>query len=218
VNSPTQLQLRDLSHPLRLGTQGFPGCAQVIGWRMRGIEWSNYNMLHVSSDLHTGTHVDAMLHCMPDGIDAAALPLANCVGPAVVIDLRAKGIKGAVFTPDDFFPFETEIRKYHKVLATTGWAKKWETADYYSDFPGFTRECAEYLVKDLGIHLIGVEQPSVHPIDHLEVHRRFFQGNVIIVEGLADLESIPCPLVDFFAAPLRFEGADGSLVRAFCRF
>ena len=209
--------LQDLSHPLKIGTQGFPGCARILAWPMREISWSQYNMLHVSTDLHTGTHVDAMLHCVSDGADAAALPLAHCIGTAAIVDLRAKGKKGAIFEPADFQPHEARIRQAGKVLVKTGWAKTWETPAYHKEFPGFSRAAAAYLV-DLGLHLIGVEQASIHPTDHLEVHRIFFQKNVVIVEGLANLEAVGAEMVEFFAVPLRFEGADGSPVRAFCRY
>jgi kynurenine formamidase len=210
-------RIHDLTHPLKLGTKGFPTCAQLQGWPMREIDWSNYNMLHISTDLHTGTHLDAMKHCMPDGIDAAALPLEHCIGAAVIVDVRGKGEKGATFTVADFQPAEAKIRQAKKVLVKTGWSKHWDTSDYHDNFPGFSREAAEYLVS-LGIHLVGMEQASVHPTDHLEVHRAFFRKNVIIVEGLADLASVPVDTVEFFAAPWRFEGADGSLTRAFCRY
>jgi len=208
----------DLSHRIRLGTQGFPGCAQILGWPMRGIEWSHYNMLHVSTDLHTGTHLDAMLHCVAGGKDAAALPLEHCVGPAFVIDLQHRGVKGALFTPADFLPHADEIKRHGKLLVKTGWARHWETPAYHDSFPGFSRDAATYLVEELGIHLIGVEQASIHPVDHLEVHRIFFNREVVIVEGLANLAPVPAPVVEFFAVPLNFEGADGSLVRAFCRY
>ena len=174
-------------------------------------------MLHISTDLHTGTHLDAMRHCMPTGIGAADLPLHHCVGKAFIVDLRAKGNKGNVFTAPDFQPYEAQIHKCEKVLVKTGWSKTWETPAYHDNFPGFSAEAATYLVS-LGIHLIGVEQASVHPTDHLAIHRIFFEKNVIIVEGLADLESVPCDTVEFFAAPWRFEEADGSLIRAFCRY
>ncbi len=210
--------LHDLSHRIRLGTRGFPGCAQILGWPMRGIEWSHYNMLHVSTDLHTGTHLDAMLHCVAGGKDAAALPLEHCVGPAFVIDLQHRGVKDALFTPADFLPHADEIKRHGKLLVKTGWARHWETPAYHDAFPGFSRDAATYLVEELGIHLIGVEQASIHPVDHLDIHRIFFNREVVIVEGLANLASVPAPVVEFFAVPLNFEGADGSLVRAFCRY
>jgi arylformamidase len=210
------MKIHDLTHPLRLGTKGYPGCARVIGWPLREIGLSHYNMLHISTDLHTGTHVDAMKHCMPEGIDVASLPLEHCIGPAVIVDLRKKGEKGAEFEPEDFHPWEEAIRRTGKVLVKTGWSKTWDTSDYYDRFPGFSRPAAEYL-RELGIHLVGVEQASVHPSNHLEIHRIFFERNIIIVEGLADLESVPVTEVEFFAVPLRFEEGDGSPVRAFCR-
>jgi arylformamidase len=212
-----RMKIHDLTHPFCLGTKGYPGCARIVGWPMREISRGNYNMLHISTDLHTGTHVDAMRHCLPDGMDVASLVLEHCVGPAVVVDLRRKGAKGSEFEPDDFLPWETEIRRTGKVLVKTGWARTWGTPGYYEQFPGFSREAAHYL-RDLGIHLVGMEQASVHPTDHLEIHRIFFERNVIIVEGLADLASVPLTEVEFFAAPLRFEGGDGSPVRAFCRY
>lgn len=214
---PTTSKILDLSHPLRLGTPGFPTCAKIIGWPMREISWSDYNMLHISTDLHTGTHLDAMRHCMPDGIDTAALPLEHCVGSAVVVDLLHRQGKGSLFEVSDFKPQEAKIREHKKVLVKTGWSRTWNTPDYHDNFPGFARDAATYLV-DLGIHLIGVEQASIHPTDHLEVHRIFFRKNVIIVEGLANLTQIPSEVVEFFAVPLRFEEGDGSPVRAFCRF
>ena len=210
-------RLLDLTHPLKLGTKGFPGSAQFIGWRLKEIELSNYNVLHISTDMHTGTHVDAMRHCVADGLDTASLPLEHCVGPAVVVDLRRKGGKGDLFTPEDFRPQEAEIRRHRKVLIQTGWAKTWDTPDYHDNFPGFTHAAAEYIV-GLGIHLVGVEQASIHPTDHLAVHKIFFHRQTIIIEGLANLTAITTPVVEFFAAPLRLVGGDGSLVRAFCRF
>lgn len=210
-------RIHDLTHPLALGTKGFPTCAQIIGWPMREISWSNYNMLHISTDLHTGTHLDGMLHCMPDGKDVSQLPLEHCVGEAVIVDLRAKGTKGAVFEKEDFEPYAEEIARTKKLLVKTGWAATWETEEYHDEFPGFSREAAEYVV-GLGIHLVGVEQASVHPTDHLAVHRIFFEKEVIIVEGLADLAAVPETVVEFFAVPLRFQQGDGSPVRAFCRY
>ena len=174
-------------------------------------------MLHISTDLHTGTHVDAMRHCIPDGIDAATLPLEHCIGLATVIDLTPKGVKGAVFEKSDFQPLESKIRKTKKILVKTGWSRVWETPEFYDGFPGFSREAAIYLC-DLGVHLVGVEQASIHSSDHLEIHRIFFENKTIIVEGLADLASVPVDEVEFFAAPLRFKDGDGSPVRAFCTY
>jgi arylformamidase len=41
-----------------------------------------------------------------------------------------------------------------------------------------------------------------------------FRGNVLIVEGLANLDQIQIPVFDFIALPMNITGGDGSPVRA----
>ena len=210
------MKIVDLTHPLRHGTQGFPGNARVVTWPLQEIAITNYNMLHVSTDLHTGTHVDAPLHCIDGGLDIAQMPLERCTGTALVLDMRHKGSRGDHFEIDDFAPHADAIRQHRKLLLTTGWSQTWDTPDFHDNFPGFRRDAAQHIV-DLGLELIGIEQASIHPTDHLEVHKIFFRQNVLIVESLANLSELPLGTVDFFAPPLRFVDGDGSLVRAFAR-
>ena len=66
--------------------------------------------------------------------------------------------------------------------------------------------------------LIGVEPPSVADVNDLaeltEVHQTLFRGGVVIVEGLANLDQITQPEVEFIALPLKISGGDGCPVRA----
>lgn len=210
------MNIVDLSHPVGIGTLGVPGCSRITGWPMYEIALKDYNMLHVSTDLHTGTHLDAPLHCMPGGREIAQVPLEKCVGPAWVLHLPQRGQPGALFGREDFEPHAAAIEKHRKVLVSNGWSRHWSTPAFYENFPGFTLEAAQYLT-NLGLELIGVEQASVHPTEHLAVHRVFFEREVVIVEGLANLSGLPAGEVEFFAAPWRFNGGDGSPVRAFAR-
>jgi kynurenine formamidase len=209
--------IHDLTHAIRIGTKGYPGCSRIVGWPMKEIALCDYDMLHVSMDLHIGTHVDGLKHCIPDGGDVASLPLEHCIGQAVVVDLQAKGVAGEEFEIADLQPHEETLRRYRKLLIKTGWSDLWESPAYHEKFPGVSPSCAEWLCS-LGVHLVGLEQPSVHSVEHLLVHRIFFNAKVVIVEGLADLKSVPDGVVEFFAVPLRFEGGDGSPTRAFCRY
>jgi len=209
-------KLVDLSHPVGIGTEGYPGCAEIVGWRMQKIELKRYNMLHIGTDLHTGTHLDAPLHCVAGGLSTAELNLDDCAGPAWVIDLRAKGKAGSHFEVADFEPHAEAIRRTRRVIVKTGWSRLWERAEFHENFPGFRRQAAQFLV-DLGLRLIGVEQASIHPADHLAVHQVFFSTGVVIVENLASVEELPDGEVEFFAVPWRFRNGDGSPVRAFAR-
>ena len=66
--------------------------------------------------------------------------------------------------------------------------------------------------------MIGVEPPSVTDVNNIQeltdVHQTLFRGNVLIVEGLANLDQIQSPVFDFIALPMNITGGDGSPVRA----
>ena len=66
--------------------------------------------------------------------------------------------------------------------------------------------------------MIGVEPPSVADVNNMEevteVHQTLFRGNVLIVEGLANLDQLSQPTVEFIALPMKIVDGDGSPVRA----
>jgi kynurenine formamidase len=68
------------------------------------------------------------------------------------------------------------------------------------------------------VGLIGVEPPSVADVNNSEelarIHTILFEGDVIIVEGLANLDAITQPRVHFIVLPLKIGRGDGCPVRA----
>ena len=71
---------------------------------------------------------------------------------------------------------------------------------------------------DRGVRLIGVDLPSVDPLDSktLDVHHALGRRGIIIVEGLW-LADVPTGRYELIALPLRIVGADGSPMRAVLR-
>lgn len=56
---------------------------------------------------------------------------------------------------------------------------------------------------------------DVHNLEELTaVHQTLFRGDVVIVEGLAHLDRLTQPRVEFFALPMKVIGGDGTPVRA----
>lgn len=68
------------------------------------------------------------------------------------------------------------------------------------------------------VGLIGVEPPSVADVNEMreltDVHQTLFHGNVVIVEGLANLDQLQHDQVEFIALPMKILDGDGSPVRA----
>lgn len=166
---------------------------------------------------HCGTHMDAPLHFL--GEEGASLDqqrLEVCCGPARVIDLTPVepgeliGVARVRARLPEPVPGE-------RLLLRTDWSKRFGTPDYRDRLPRISVELAQWLV-ERGVALVGVEPPSVADVNNLaeltEVHQILFRGEIVIVEGLAGLDQIRQPVVEFIALPLKITGGDGSPVRA----
>ncbi|MCC9645055.1 cyclase family protein [Rhodopirellula sp. JC740] len=193
---------------------------------MRGVEFEskftlandgwNASTLHLYS--HCGTHMDAPLHfeAAPQTIDQ--IPIEDCLGPAWVVDLTHLEPK----TPIEVHHLQTvadQHRPGDALLFKTGWSRHVHDAAYYRDnFQPISPELATWMVEHK-VRLIGVEPPSVADVNDLPavtlVHKILLGGNVIIVEGLTNLDAITTPKCLFGAMPLKVAGGDGAPCRAF---
>jgi arylformamidase len=193
---------------------------------MRGVEFEtlhtvnehghNSRMLHLYS--HSGTHMDAPLHFAAGDGTIDRIPLEHCLGPAWVADLS--GIEPrALITIAHLGLVAKKARSGDSLLLKTGWSAHVAQPQYYRDhFPRVSRELAEWCV-ERRIRLLGVEPPSVadvnDPVEVAAIHRILHSGQVIIVEGLTNLEASREERVLFGALPLKIEGGDGAPCRAF---
>jgi kynurenine formamidase len=99
------------------------------------------------------------------------------------------------------------------VLLRTGWERHWGTPRYYRDWPWLEPALAERLA-GAGLRGVGLDSPSVDPLDEGASHERLAAGGLINVENLANLDRLPDGPFLFMAFPLRLQGAEASPVRA----
>lgn len=173
--------------------------------------WSQANgdsvtVSRVTMSTHLGAHVDAPLHYVPGGADAASMPLDPFLGPARVIRLP----RAAVIDRAAALRATGAERALFSVLQGSG-------EEFPKQFPTFSTDAAQALV-DLGVVLVGTDAPSVDPVDSktLDAHRILYAGGVAILEGLA-LDVVPEGNYELIALPLRWKDVDGSPVRAILR-
>ena len=100
-----------------------------------------------------------------------------------------------------------------RVIYETGWHRHFGQPDYFTDFPSLTQPAAAYLAGRC-IRLLGMDTPTPSR-DYYEVHHLLQQkpAEIVIVESLANLDMLPEDFL-FIGFPLRFEGGDGSPIRA----
>jgi arylformamidase len=180
------------------------------------LEVEGWNATTLSLYSHVGTHMDAPRHFLLEGATLDQQDLSVCVGPATVVNL-APAQPRQLITVDDLSSVLESIAPGARLLIRTDWHKRYGTPEYRNELPRISLELARWLV-ERKVAMIGVEPPSVadvnNPRELTDVHQTLFRGNVLIVEGLANLDQIKSPNIEFIALPMKIIGGDGSPVRA----
>jgi len=173
---------------------------------------------------HTGTHMDAPLHFIKDGVSIDQMPLNSMIGPVTIYDLShlPEDSEVTIDMLGDVDPTERILFKY-------GWGKNWGTKKFYYGYPYLSTELAHHLVQK-GVKLIAMDSPS--PDDSAisltnetrgsemdsPIHKILLGQGVILVEYLANLESIPdVEGWNIAVLPIKVKGSDGAPARA-CLF
>jgi arylformamidase len=205
--------LYDITLPIREDMITYPGSPPTRVRPHNKLEdGDDANVTTLSFGSHTGTHVDAALHFVPDGQAVDALPLDVLIGPAVVVHLpadvvaigadalRAAGIDGA-----------------RRVLLRTRNAALLDRDAFDPGFAHLTGDGARYLLEQ-GVRLVAIDYLSIEGFDAGEpvAHRTLLEREVIVVEGV-DLREVPAGRYELICLPLKVAGIDGAPLRAVLR-
>ena len=178
------------------------------------------NLTRFNIVVHQGTHVDAPIHILEGANSIDEMDLGLFHGEGVVWSV-AKPARARIDV-NDLKNQHPPLNRGDFLLLDTGWGKKYGTPDYY-DHPYFSMDVANWLC-DAGITFIGIDMitPEI-PLElrdetfSFQIHRVFFENNVVIAENLASMDKIIGHRVEIFALPLRIKGSDGSPSRIVTR-
>jgi arylformamidase len=220
------MEIIDLTYPIVHGMSHFaaPWHTDIFVEQMGTIECVGRETRKITLGTHSGTHMDAPLHFIPKGNSIDKIPLDRLIGDVTIIRLTN--------LPEDTCISRQMIEPFplsRRIIFFTGRGQRWNTNAYYHGYPYLSLDAAQYLV-DNGVDLIGLDTPSpddsrtrignpaINADEDSPAHKFFLSHGVILVEYLANLES----LKDYngwklIVMPLKIAGADGSPVRA-CLF
>ena len=190
----------------------FPGTEPPVLREADTIARNGYAELKITLMSHTGTHLDAPAHMLPQGRTLDSYPITEFHGRAVLADFsRGAGYRIGV---EDLTLYENRLRQSRFLILRTGWAERWGREDYFRDFPALTPSAARWII-GLGIKGVGVDTLSVDRIEDRDfpVHHCLFESGLFVMENLNNLAQVG---TDFILAcfPLRIKNADGAPVRA----
>jgi arylformamidase len=205
------MKIYDISVPISASLVTWPKDPPVRISQPRHFDKGDHAVVsHLDMGAHTGTHVDAPAHFLPNGASLGSLDLQVLVGPALVVYTPNADALTPGVLEDLSIPPGTE-RLLFRTRNSDLWAQASHT--FYQDFVAISEEGALWLI-DRGIRLVGIDYLSVAPYaDTGPTHRILLQAGVIPLEGL-DLHSVEPGLYQLVCLPLCIPGIEGAPARA----
>lgn len=164
---------------------------------------------------HCGTHMDAPWHFEVNKQTIDELPVSRLVSTAWVVHLPNVQPQ-ALLLVSHLGEVANNFQSGDSLLLRTDWSKKVGTDEYRNGLPRISVELAEWFGAKK-VNILGVEPPSVADVNNLEevtqIHHILMKNDVIIVEGLTNLDAITQPKVQLIALPLKVKKCDGAPAR-----
>jgi kynurenine formamidase len=190
----------------------FPGSPQPSF-----IEWSKFEIHGYSSEVmflstHTGTHIDAPSHFIPDSRTIDKIKVSRFVSSSILIKIPKKADQQ--ITLNDII--NCKIHANDTVVFATGWEKRFKNDNYMINNPGLSLDAAEYLVSNR-VNAVAIDGPSIdRGVDNnFNIHRALLSNDIPIIENLCNLEELSSvKSFTLIVNPLKLVGASGSPVRA----
>jgi kynurenine formamidase len=170
---------------------------------------------------HCGTHVDAFFHFDPQGTTIDEIPIQRFVLPARAVDLSGKRggepIRGADLEAacrEQAIPPEPGSALLVHARRDPLWYDEWKKA---YDMPFLVEDAARWVHERgytlVGQDAIGFENGRIDP--KRPVHNYLLKRDVILLEGLCNLDAVLGHRFLLFAVPIKLKRGTAAQCRAF---
>lgn len=219
--------VEDMTHtlsadfPTYFGEPGY-GAEQVFNFGEHG-----FNLLNMTINEHTGTHIDAPLHFSADGASVDEIEVSGLVAPLCVIDVAAKAAEDADYrvTPDDiqaWIDAHGDIPAHACIAMQSGWGAKTASDAYRGfdgekqHFPGFHIEATQMLLETEAASL-AVDTLSLDhgPSADFVTHYAWLPTGRFGIENMANLDRVPASGATLIIGAPKHRGGTGGPARIF---
>jgi arylformamidase len=205
-------KIYDITIEMHKTMPAFPGDEAVFQMQelMNVNKGDIYSIKKLSMLTHTGTHIDAPSHFIPNSKDLNDFHISTFKAPAKVIEINDR----EKITAEELENVNIKNNTY--VLFKTHNSYRWKTTPHFiKDYTYLTPEAALILAHK-GIRGVGIDYLSIDRYDETgsaEAHLILLKNDILIIEGL-DLSEVPQGDYMLTCLPLKISGIDGSPVRA----
>jgi kynurenine formamidase len=232
-------RLLDMTYPYDENTIYWPTAKsfhlEKVSWEVSEGGWW-YASNEFSASEHGGTHADAPIHFSQNGRTIDQIPLEEWIGPAVKLDVTKKcaNNRDYILSLEDIASWEAEHGKipdkawiimytgigtkyYPNKKKVLGTDKTGEAALSELNFPGFSLESVEFLLKTRNITGIAIDTPSIDfgRSKDFMAHRVLFAADKLALENIANLDKLPSSGATLYVIPMLIREGTGSPARVF---
>lgn len=172
-----------------------------------------YVVTHLKLSGHAGTHVEAPLHAVANGVSVGELPIERFFGEAVILDLRnvpwsqpfdQARLAAAAQQAGGVHPGDIVFLHFD-----------WVARAVPGGYPPYPTTAALTWLVEQGIKLLGIDTPGLELPDNkaLVNHHLLFDRGIPLIESLVNLAELRTNRVYVFAQPLPVHGADAIPLR-----
>lgn len=159
---------------------------------------------------HSGTHIDAPAHFIPNTKHIDDYPAQRFVLPAQVVHIedkeaiRPSELKNLDIKPGDALLFKTDNSVSGRCVSGV----------FCESFVYMSTEAADFCVEKK-VSLVGIDYGTIDRYDDKDfpAHLKLLGNDILILESI-NLEEVPSGRYTLFCPPLKIKGAEGSPARA----
>jgi arylformamidase len=211
IGSEVTMKIIDITLNIFPGMPVWPGDDPVTLERRSKIEnGDNANISYLGLSAHTGTHVDAPYHFLPEGGTVDNLSLDALVGPAQVVQVPSNVEVIDADAIDNLHLEPVVERILFKTTNSDYWVRPEDPFNQH--FIAVDESGAKALV-ERGIKLVGIDYLSISPYKRSRpTHELLLGAGMVILEGL-NLGEVSAGKYMLYCLPMKLKGADGAPAR-----
>jgi len=201
--------LTDLTAPYQPDVRGFSSEMATT------FEKNGWNSTALQFNSHSGTHMDAPFHFDVNSTTIDEIPITEFIGKAWVLDLRHIGPGGLIEAEEFERNDAIDFKAGDSLIFWTNWSKQAGKPEFRDALPRVAESMALWCVENQ-VKMLAVEPPSVADVNDMEeitlIHQILLE-KVIIIEGIANVDTLGSNCVELVALPLKIKNCDGAPAR-----
>jgi arylformamidase len=215
------LEIIDLSVEVSRSTFGPPSTNVPVTFEEFHRGPGFWQVTSVCQSLHTGTHIDTPLHCLPEGKTTDDVALADVSGEIRFFDIPKAAGEGV--SRADLEATDSGLSPGEIAVLATGWTdRSWgRFPQFFTESPYLELDAAKWLVE---------RRPKAVVFDFFEeyaarkpqftseefvVHRELLGAGIYLIEQATNLASLKGRAALLFAAFYKVKGMEGAPARLF---